>query len=257
MINQSDNPLFELQKTLYNSSNYTRRRLHRSRFHWITEAIAKYAAHAPIPNAIEYGPGSGVYLPVLSQHFTHVVAADIEPAYLKGVVATSGYLNQPSLIHDDITHSSLPDSSFGLVLCSEVLEHTDSPERALTNIYRILYPGGIAIVTTPQRNSLMEWCCKVAFLPGVINLVRAIYREPILETGHISLRSSREIEATLANCGFTLLHSDKFGLYIPLLAEFGSEAGGRIIESIENRLVNSQLDWMLWTQAYVLRRSAP
>lgn len=254
MINQTNNPLFELQQTLYNSGNYTRRRLHRTRYRWVTDAIAEYAPRAPTPKAIEYGPGAGVYLPVLAQHFAQVVAADVEPAYLNGVEAISHGLDNLSLITDDITRSRLPEASFGLVLCSEVLEHTDSPERALANIYRVLHPGGIAIVTTPQRNSLMELCCKVAFLPGVINLVRAIYREPILETGHISLRSSREIEASVANCGFNPLRADKFGLYVPLVAEFGRDAGGRAIEAIESRLINSRLDWMLWTQAYVLQR---
>ncbi len=254
MINQTKNHLLELQQTLYYSGNYTRRRLHCTRYRWVTEMIAKYATCTPISKAIEYGPGSGIYLPALTQHFTQVWAADVEPAYLKGVESMSHGLNNLSLITDDITRSSLPEASFGLVLCSEVLEHVDLPECALANIYRVLQPGGIAIVTTPQRNSLMEWCCKVAFLPGIINLVRAIYREPILETGHISLRSRREIEAALSNCGFITLRTDKFGLYLPLIAEFGSDVGGRAIEALESRIINSRLDWMLWTQAYVLQR---
>ncbi len=225
------------------------------RLDWVTNAISVYANLAPLQKAIEYGPGSGIYLPVLARYFPSVVAADVEAAYLEGVEALiGGGLDNLSLITDDITHSALPAASFGLVLCSEVLEHVSSPEFALKNIYRILHPGGIAIITTPQRNSVMELCCKVAFLPGVIQLVRSIYRESISETRHVSLRSSEQILSALSCCGFSLFHAEKFGLYLPLIAEFGGDKGGRIIEGFEGCLKDTCLDWLLWTQAYVVQK---
>lgn len=253
-MNDVANPLLELQHTLYESKNPTRRRLHRARYAWVTQALADYAGRAPSSRGIEYGPGSGIYLPALARHFRQVVAADIEPAYLAGVAAVAAAIPGTSLMTDDIVHSRLPDRSFGFVLCSEVLEHVASPEAALATLYRILQPGGIAIVTTPQRYSVMELSCKVAFLPGVIQLVRHIYREPVLETGHISLRTGRCFRAVVDNCGFQVLRQEKFGLYVPLLAEFGGKTGSSLIEGLEERVRGTSLDWLLWTQAYVLQR---
>jgi len=252
----AENPLVEHQQTLYNSRNYTRRRLHRQRYAWVANAIAEYAPQAPSRKAIEYGPGSGIYLPVIARHFTEVSAADIEMAYLAGVSLMAERIPGLRLIRDDVTHSDLPANAFGLVLCSEVLEHVASPELALKTLYRILQPGGIAIVTTPQHYSLMEMSCKVAFLPGVIQLVRHIYREPILETGHISLRTNGAFRAAIADAGLVVLSADRFGLYLPLIAEFGGEAGGRMIAAAENRIRHTALDWLLWTQAYVLKKPA-
>ncbi len=250
----TDNPLFQLQQKIYMSGNYTRRRLHQSRLRWVKDAISVHAEAIPVLSALEYGPGSGIYLPVLAQHYTEVTAADIEHAYLSGIQPLLGEIEGLSLVVDDIQNSRFEESSFGLVLCSEVLEHVPDPERSLKTLYRILQPGGIAIVTTPQRYSLMELCCKVAFLPGLIQLVRLIYREPILETGHISLRSAGDFRAAINACGFQIIEQEKFGLYVPLLAEFGKDRGGRFIESLEKRLRNTSLDWLLWTQAYVLRK---
>jgi len=43
----------------------------------------------------------------------------------------------------------LPSESFDLVLCTEVLEHSKYPENILTEIHRVLKPGGKLILTTP------------------------------------------------------------------------------------------------------------
>ena len=250
------NPLFDLQQTLYNSSNFTRRRLHRARLQWVTNAIAAHAPQVPLPRAIEFGPGSGIYLPVLARHFPDVVAADVQPAYLDGIRPLLSSVPGLSLVTDDLLDSKIPANSFGLLLCSEVLEHVTDPERAITALYNILAPESIAIITTPQRFSLMELCSHIAFLPGIIHLVRLIYREPILETGHIGLRTATAIRRRLQETGFTILTQDKFALYVPLLAEFGGEPGGRLIASLEKKIKGTWLDWTLWTQAYVVRKPA-
>lgn len=250
----ADNPLFELQQTLYASSNYTRRRLHQTRLRWVTNAISAHA-HAPaISRALEYGPGSGIYLPILARHCLEVTAADIEQAYLSELRHMAGQLGNLELAADDIQDSRFEEGSFGLVLCSEVLEHVPDPERSLDTLFCILQPAGIAIVTTPQRFSLMEISCKLAFLPGVIQLVRRIYREPVLKTGHISLRSRSAFRKAIAHSGFEIVEHDRFGLYLPLLAEFGGDRGGRAIEMLERRLKNTPLSHLFWTQAYVLRK---
>lgn len=250
----SDNPLFELQQTLYSSRNYTRRRLHRKRLGWVTQAIEAHAAHVPFSSALEYGPGSGIYLPVLARHFGAVTAADVEHAYLSAIQPMSDKLDGVRLVEDDIQDSRFDDDSFGMILCSEVLEHVPDPERSLKTLHRILRPGGIAIVTTPQRYSLMELSCKVAFLPGVVHVVRQIYREPVLPLGHISLRTCTAFTEAILESGLKIVEHEKFGLYIPVLAEFGKDWGGRAIESLERRLGQTALSALFWTQAYVLRK---
>ena len=187
----NENPLFDLQETIYASKNFTRRRLHQTLLCWVKDAIEEFIKNTNnfARDGIEYGPGSGIYLPTLASSCLKVVAADIEYAYLNGIKPLLSKIDNLELIVDDLQNSQFKENSFDLALCSEVLEHVPEPQIALNTLYRILRPGGIAIVTTPQKYSLMELACKIAFLPGVIQLTRWVYREPVLETGHISLRS--------------------------------------------------------------------
>jgi len=41
------------------------------------------------------------------------------------------------------------DDSFNSILCTEVLEHLEEPEKALQECYRVLKPGGYAVFTCP------------------------------------------------------------------------------------------------------------
>ncbi|MDI6654439.1 MAG: class I SAM-dependent methyltransferase [Candidatus Hydrothermarchaeota archaeon] len=48
----------------------------------------------------------------------------------------------------DVHNIKYPDNYFDVVLFHGILEHIESPEQALDEIYRVLKPSGIAIVST-------------------------------------------------------------------------------------------------------------
>jgi SAM-dependent methyltransferase len=57
----------------------------------------------------------------------------------------------------DITRMPLPDSSFDIILCSHVLEHVEDDRRAMAEMYRVLRPGGSAIIQVPlQGDTTLE-----------------------------------------------------------------------------------------------------
>ncbi|MEQ8264318.1 class I SAM-dependent methyltransferase [Pseudohaliea sp.] len=49
----------------------------------------------------------------------------------------------------DITASHLPDSGFDTICCSHVLKHVEDDRAALKEIYRMLKPGGVAMIMVP------------------------------------------------------------------------------------------------------------
>jgi len=59
-------------------------------------------------------------------------------------------------IESDITHLPVPDASFDVVLCTEVLEHVPEPIEALREMSRILKPGGKLFITAPLGSSLHQ-----------------------------------------------------------------------------------------------------
>lgn len=247
--------LVDLQETLYVSSNPTRRWLHCSRRDWIISALRRYSSTSNISSetALEVGPGSGVYLPTLCETFTSVCGTDIEPAYLDHSRPLQDKYAHLSLIVDNITNSKLPERSFDLILCTEVIEHISDSESAFRGMHKLLKPGGILILSTPQRYSPLELAAKIAFLPGIIQLVRLIYREPILDSGHINLMTEAEVTKHLHIAGFEIEERYKTGLYLPLLAEFAGNRGLRFEQRLEQRIRGGMLDWLLWTQYFVAR----
>lgn len=50
----------------------------------------------------------------------------------------------------DITALALPDASVDAILCSHVLEHVPEDRRAMEELFRVLRPGGWAVVHVPQ-----------------------------------------------------------------------------------------------------------
>ena len=57
-------------------------------------------------------------------------------------------------MHADILEMPFSDEAFDIVICNHVLEHIKDDVKAMAELYRLLKPGGIAIVMTPMDLSL-------------------------------------------------------------------------------------------------------
>jgi SAM-dependent methyltransferase len=89
----------------------------------------------------------------LGQKILHVAP---EPWIVPWLVARScEYLNidlyVPAMREMDLTALELPDACKTLVWCSHVLEHIPDDRKALREIYRVLEPGGLAVLQVPIR----------------------------------------------------------------------------------------------------------
>ena len=242
--------LLALQRALYESRNPTRRWLHCTRRDWIAAQLTRLAAERR-GVALEVGPGSGIYIPLLARLFDRVTVCDVHDAYLDAARQIALDHANVVAVLDDIRRPSLPAASFDVVLCTEVIEHVLESRAALAGMRRLLRPGGTLVLSTPQRYSPLEICSKIAFLPGVIDLVRLIYREPILPTGHVNLMTAREVHRQLTEAGFSIRESHTSGVYIPLVAELGGEPARRLAAWLEPRIRGGRIEGLLWTQYYV------
>ncbi len=77
-----------------------------------------------------------------------------EPLMIPWLVSLScEYLNvdlqHPAMRRMDLTNIDLPDCSKTLVWCSHVLEHITDDRKALSEIFRVLAPGGLLVLQVP------------------------------------------------------------------------------------------------------------
>jgi 2-polyprenyl-3-methyl-5-hydroxy-6-metoxy-1,4-benzoquinol methylase len=109
--------------------------------------LAKYA-HQGV-RAIDLGTGPGAMAARLSALGCHVLAADRDAhGFETKVPHITVDFDQPDFA------SQLGEASFGLVTAVEVIEHVESPIGFLRNVRRLLAPGGVALLTTPNVDSL-------------------------------------------------------------------------------------------------------
>ena len=58
--------------------------------------------------------------------------------------------NVVDIVLDNMTQSDLPDESFDCIVSVEVLEHVQEDDLFVSEVWRILKPGGIFLMTTPN-----------------------------------------------------------------------------------------------------------
>lgn len=68
-------------------------------------------------------------------------------------------------VASDVTKLAFPDNTFDIVISSECIEHTPSPETAVSELIRVLRPGGTIVLTCPNR--FWHWSCRVANALGI------------------------------------------------------------------------------------------
>lgn len=245
-IGQAD---IAFQEKLYHDPNPTRRGLHCARRDWI-EARLK-ARLQPDDVVLEVGIGCGVFTRFLVDQGVAVRAIDINPAFLEGVSALSGVEVKLA----DATY----DQGFrgiDIALCSEVLEHVP-PSRSqamLDQFYAALKPGGVLILSTPQRYATVELMARLFKFKLVLALAKKIYGTAE-ELGHINLLTRKQLQAQIKAAGFVIEEQALFGFYLPVIAEVFGKSGASFLQAV-GRLISRVpiLSALIWTQAYCLRK---
>lgn len=122
---------------------------------WQLEPMAAHLGS----RVLEAGSGNGNLTRHLLQK-KRLVAVDIDPFYTRALERRWGGLDNVSVVEGDLEdhrlYDGLFDESFDSVLCVNVLEHLDNPDRALAGFARVLRPGGHAAILVPAHQWLFS-----------------------------------------------------------------------------------------------------
>lgn len=137
----------------------------------------RYAFAAPITagrRVLDAACGEGYGAALLARSgAAAVLGVDLDPATVAH--ATARYGGTPRLVFERADASALdalPDASFDLITSFETLEHLHAQDALLAGFARLLAPGGLLLVSTPDRRQYTD-------LTGETNPhhVRELYRD--------------------------------------------------------------------------------
>lgn len=170
----------------------------------ILEAVvAKIRAMSPQLSGryLDIGAGHGDLIRRVSEEF----AVEAEACDY-----TSELMRIPKIRVDvvDLDIDPLPyaNAAFDLITCTEVIEHLAHYRRTLRDIFRVLKPGGIFVVTTPNVLNLRSRIRYLLF--GFFSLFGPLHlRESrrYLTGGHINPVSYFYVAHALSDAGFTAI----------------------------------------------------
>jgi ubiquinone/menaquinone biosynthesis C-methylase UbiE len=100
---------------------------------------------------VDVGCGPGVMVDAVLERGGTFEGLDVSVEMVRAATECFGHLKGVSFKQGNIEAIDLPDGSYDQVICMAVIEYLKTPGRALSEIARILRPGGIALITVPKR----------------------------------------------------------------------------------------------------------
>ena len=143
--------------------------------------------------------GDGQNLAFLSQFTSDLYGCDYNPVRLARAESNRSTSVEPTLFLGDVLDMPVGDSSFEIVFFNHGLEHIAEDERALANLYRILAPGGLLILGTPNEGA---WWWRLAY-----KLEPEIRRS----TDHVQFYTSASLVEKMTGQGFRIIQTEHMG----------------------------------------------
>ena len=149
---------------------------------------------------LDLGCGFGRHAFEAARRGASVVALDAGTDEVNGVAAMfiamveAGELAEGSVhanvVQGDALHLPFPDGAFDRVICSEVLEHIPDDLSAMSELARVLRPGGTMAITVPRFGpELINWALSDEYhnVPGghIRIYRRSVLAERLTSTGMV------------------------------------------------------------------------
>jgi len=96
---------------------------------------------------LDAGCGTGWFSLAAAEKGAKVTSMDIGPRLLEKVKEKC----ESRLVEGSLLEMPFPDASFDFIICTEAIEHTPDPAKAVAELCRALRPAGTLVLTVPNR----------------------------------------------------------------------------------------------------------
>lgn len=139
---------------------------------------------------LDVGCGNGELLLEAAARGFDVAGLDVST---HAVARTNASLGREVAVSGTIESAGIPDRSFDVCVCTDVVEHTRDPIRFLAELRRVLKPGGLVLLATPDVSS---WSARV--------MRRSWYE---FKTEHLHYFTRTSLETAMVRVGFREVHA--------------------------------------------------
>ncbi len=190
-----------------------------NRVAWIT----KYLQGVSGKLVLDAGSGMGFFSEAARSEGARVVSLDFSPAALRVYrrrVAQTGPA-QRTLLAGSVEELPFPDGCFDFAMAIDVIEHLYQPKLLLSELFRVLRPGGRAIVETDNDATYFtkrgfrrvnNWLEARTELGKKLERIRAEVKSSSL---HVETFDRSSLDAALRKAGFSVVRSETFP-YLPV-----------------------------------------
>jgi ubiquinone/menaquinone biosynthesis C-methylase UbiE len=186
-----------------------------NRYDFVERSLNLYRTGAP-ERILNIGTGEGDYDPMIARYCVRLVGCDQNEDDLN--FARVRNWDNPIIEYrtENALNLSFDDDTFDKVIAVEVLEHVSDPSGMLGNIFRVLKPSGIAILTFPSLhfpitydpvNRILSWFSERHFSMGAYAF------------GHTYLVAPADFRTWAYECGFEVLQEEPLSGYLVGLIE--------------------------------------
>lgn len=182
---------------------------YRARYRFVESRLAALLSD-PVDRLLHLGAGEGDIDPLLARFAREIVSCDINADDVARAAERNRDLANVRYAVEDALALSFPDASFDSVVCLEVIEHVGDPERLLSEIRRVLKPGGIVVLTCPSHEFPITY--------DPVNLLVRKTRAPLpvgaYAYGHTWLIEPRTIRSWFSAQGFSVLEERRLSHHL-------------------------------------------
>jgi len=110
-------------------------------------------------HVLEIGPGGGGHSCLFKKYGAQVTVADITPERALSATRKLSLMDGPESVGFNADGENLPfaDNTFDFVYSNGVLHHSENTDQCVAEVFRVLKPGGTAVIMLYSRHSAIFW----------------------------------------------------------------------------------------------------
>ena len=174
------------------------------------EKVRRILAASPAKSILDIGCSNGAILkPLAGTRELHGVDISDE------LVQRANAMGMKAVVHD-VESGSLPypKDTFDAVFCGETIEHQVDTDWLLSEINRVLKPGGVVVLTFPNSRTVLGIFMLTFF--NIPPMYAARYR-----ASHVRDFTLKTVRMALGKNGFVCEQAVGTAFYLPKIGEFG------------------------------------